>query len=157
MEKSIRSRIQKGEYNQINSSTVLAQTLTSHLREISRDKHIGVNFSYESIQANEKPSEPTAEEKEMFRRFAAAQNFGFEKVERLNGNVGFMELNGFINPELGAEKAVAAMSFLADTDALIIDLRYNGGGEPGLAQLISTYFFNGKPVQLHSVYWREGN
>ena len=104
MEKSIRSRIQKGEYNQINSSTVLAQTLTSHLREISNDKHLEVNFSYEPIQANEKQSEPTAEEKEMFRRFAAAQNFGFEKVERLNGNVGFMELNGFINPELGAEK-----------------------------------------------------
>jgi C-terminal processing protease CtpA/Prc len=157
MEKSIRSRIQKGEYNQINSSTVLAQTLTSHLREISNDKHLGVNFSYELIQANEKQNEPTAEDKEMFRRFAAAQNFGFEKVERLNGNVGFMELNGFINPELGAEKAIAAMSFLADTDALIIDLRYNGGGEPGLAQLISTYFFSGKPVQLHSIYWREGN
>jgi C-terminal processing protease CtpA/Prc len=157
MEKSIRSRVQKGEYNQINSSTVLAQTLTSHLREISNDKHLGVNFSYQPIPANEKPSEPTAEEKEMFRRFAAAQNFGFEKVERLNGNVGFMELNGFINPELGAEKAIAAMSFLADTDALIIDLRYNGGGEPGLAQLISTYFFSSKPVQLHSIYWREGN
>jgi C-terminal processing protease CtpA/Prc len=157
MEKSIRLRIQKGEYNQINSSTVLAQTLASHLREISNDKHLGVNFSYEPIPVNEKQSEPTAEEKEMFRRFAAAQNFGFEKVERLNGNVGFMELNGFINPELGAEKVIAAMSFLADTDALIIDLRYNGGGEPGLAQLISTYFFSGKPVQLHSIYWREGN
>ena len=157
MEKSIRSRIQKGEYNQINSSTVLAQTLTSHLREISNDKHLGMNFSYEPIPANENQREPTVEEKEMFRRFAAAQNFGFEKVERLNGNVGFMELNGFINPELGAETAVAAMNFLANTDALIIDLRYNGGGEPGLAQLISSYFFSGKPVQLHSIYWREGN
>ena len=157
MEKSIRSRIQKGEYNQIISSAALAQTLTSHLREISNDKHLSVNFSYEPIPANENQSEPTTEEKEMFRRFAGSQNFGFEKVERLNGNVGFIELNGFINPELGAETAIAAMNFLANTDALIIDLRYNGGGEPGLAQLISTYFFSGKPVHLHSINWREGN
>jgi len=157
MEKSIRSRIQKGEYNQITGSAVLAQTLTSHLREISKDKHLGLSYSYEIIPANENQGEPTVEEKEMFRRFAAAQNFGFEKVERLNGNVGFMELNGFINPELGAETAIAAMNFLANTDALIIDLRYNGGGEPGLAQLISTYFFSGKPVYLNSIYWREGN
>ncbi len=155
MEKSIRSRIQKGEYNQIIGSAALAQTLTAHLREISKDKHLGL--SYEPILTNENQSEPTVEEKEMFRRFAASQNFGFEKTERLNGNVGFMELNGFINPELGAETAIAAMNFLANTDALIIDLRYNGGGEPGLAQLISTYFFSGKPVHLNSIYWREGN
>ena len=115
-----------------------------------------MNFSYEPIPAHGNQSEPSAEAKEMFRRLAGSQNFGFEKVERLNGNVGFIELNGFINPELGAETAIAAMNFLANTDALIIDLRYNGGGEPGLAQMISTYFFSGKPVQLHSIYWREG-
>ena len=68
-----------------------------------------------------------------------------------------MELNGFIDPELGTETAIAAMNFLANTDALIIDLRYNGGGVPGLPQFISTYFFTGKPVHLHSIYWREGN
>lgn len=157
MEKSIRSRIRKGEYNQITGSAALAQTLTSHLREISNDKHLGLSYSYEPIPANESQGEPTVEEKEMFRRLAGSQNFGFEKIERLNGNVGFMELNGFINPELGAETAIAAMNFLANTDALIIDLRYNGGGEPGLAQLISTYFFSGKPVHLNSIYWREGN
>jgi hypothetical protein len=157
MEKAIRSRIQKGEYDKITSSAVLAQTLTAHLAEIAKDKHLGVNFYYEPISANENQIEPTVEEKEMFRRSAASQNFGFEKVERLNGNVGYMELNGFINSELGAETAIAAMQFLTNTDALIIDLRYNGGGVPGLAQLISSYFFSVKPVQLHSIYWREGN
>lgn len=84
-------------------------------------------------------------------------NFGFEKVERLNGNIGYMELNGFINPELGADTAIAALQFLANTDALIIDLRYNGGGVPGLAKLISSYFFSERPVHLHSIHWREGN
>ena len=156
MRQSIRSRMKTGEYNRINSSTVLAETLTSHLRAVSNDQHLGVRFSYEPIPENGNQTEPSVEEQAMFRRFAAAQNFGFEKVERLNGNIGFMELNGFISPDLGAETAIAAMNFLAETDALIIDLRYNGGGEPGLAELLSTYFFAGKPVQLHSIHWREG-
>lgn len=157
MDQSIRTRMQKGEYDQISSSAALAQTLTSHLREVSKDKHLGVSYSYEPIPATSNQSEPSPEGRERFRRMASSQNVGFEKVERLSGNIGFMELNGFINPELGAETAIAAMNFLANTDALIIDLRYNGGGEPGLIQLISTYLFSGKPVHRNSIYWREGD
>jgi C-terminal processing protease CtpA/Prc len=157
MEQSIRTRMQKGEYDKINSSALLAQTLTAHLAEIAKDKHLGVSYSYEPIPLPSNQSEPSAEDRERFRRMASSINFGFEKVERLNGNVGYMELDGFVNPELGAETAIAAMQFLANTDALIIDLRYNGGGVPGLAQLISSYFFSESAIHLHSIYWREGN
>jgi len=157
MEQSIRTRMQKGEYDKINSSAVLAQKLTAHLVEIAKDKHLGVGFSYDPIPISSDQKEPSPEERERFRRVASSINFGFEKLERLNGNVGYMELNGFVNPEFGAETAIAAMQFLANTDALIIDLRYNGGGVPGLAQLISSYLFSDKPVHLHSIYWREGN
>ncbi|HYJ86762.1 MAG TPA: S41 family peptidase [Pyrinomonadaceae bacterium] len=82
---------------------------------------------------------------------ASSTNFGFEKVERLNGNIGYMELDGFVTSELGAETAIAAMQFLANTDALIIDLRYNGGGVPGTAQLIISYLFSETPVHYHSI------
>jgi hypothetical protein len=157
MEQSIRARMQKGEYDKVTSSSVLAQTLTTHLAEIARDKHLAVGFSYGPIPVSTDQKEPAAEDRERFRRMASSINFGFEKVERLNGNVGYMELDGFVNAELGAETAIAAMQFLANTDALIIDLRYNGGGVPGIAQLISSYFFNETPVYLHSIYWREGN
>ncbi|MDQ3803360.1 MAG: S41 family peptidase [Acidobacteriota bacterium] len=157
MESAISARVKRRGYDQIISSAALAQALTSHLREVSNDRHLGIRFSYEPIPANAGRNEPSPEERERFRRSASSINFGFEAVKRLNGNVGYMELNGFIRPELGAETAIAAMQFIANTDALIIDLRYNGGGEPGLAQLISSYFFSGSPVHLHSVYWREDN
>lgn len=157
MEQSIRTRMQKGEYDKVTSSSVLAQTLTTHLAEIAKDKHLGVGFSYDLIPISTDQKEPSAEDRERFHRMASSINFGFEKVERLNGNVGYMELDGFVNTELGAETAIAAMQFLANTDALIIDLRYNGGGVPGTAQLISSYFFSETPVYLHSIYWREGN
>jgi C-terminal processing protease CtpA/Prc len=157
LEQSIRTRMQKGEYDKITSSVVLAETLTAHLAEIAKDKHLSVGFSYEPIATSPVQKEPSAEDRERFRRMASSVNFGFEKVERLNGNVGYMELNGFVNPELGADTAIAAMQFLANTDALIIDFRYNSGGVPGMAQLISSYFFSEKPVHLYSIYWREGS
>ena len=157
MEQSIRARLRRGEYDRISSSAALALTLTAHLAEVAKDKHLGVGYRHEPVPAPPDRSRPSPEDREKFRRLAAAVNFGFERVERLSGNVGYMELDGFVDPELGAETAVAAMQFLANTDALIIDLRYNGGGVPGLAQLISSYFFSGRPLHLHSIYWREGD
>ena len=157
MAQSIRSRMQKGEYDKINSSALLAQTLTTHLGEIAKDKHLGVGFSYDSIPISSEQKEPSLEDRERFRRMASSTNFGFEKVERLNGNIGYMELDGFVTSELGAETAIAAMQFLANTDALIIDLRYNGGGVPGTAQLIISYLFSETPVHYHSIYWRNDN
>lgn len=156
IEQSIRTRMQKGEYDKVTSSLALAHTLTMHLTEIAKDKHLGVGFSYDLIPVSTDQKAPSAEDRERSRRMQSSMNFGFEKVERLNGNVGYMELDGFVTTELGAETAIAAMQFLANTDALIIDLRYNGGGVPGTAQLILSYFFS-DPVHYHSIYWRQGN
>lgn len=153
--KTIEERNKKGIYAKINKGSVLSDTLTRHLRELSKDEHLGLIFHVDSIPP-EQDNQPTPEERERFRGFASSQNYGFEKVERLPGNIGYMELNGFINVEWGAETAIAAMNFLANTDALIIDLRYNGGGEPGLIQLICSYFFEA-PVHLNTIYWRENN
>ena len=153
--KTIQDRNKKGRYSKINKGSALSDTLTKHLRELSKDEHLGIIFSAEKIP-DEEMKPPTPEERERYKRFASAQNYGFEKLERLAGNIGYMELDGFIRTEWGAETAIAAMNFLSNTDALIIDLRYNGGGEPGLIQLLSSYFFE-KPVQLNTLYWREGN
>ena len=157
MEQSIRARMREGGYDKISSSALLAQTLTAHLAEIAKDKHLGVGFSYNAIPISSEQKEPSPEDRERFRRIASSMNFGFEKVELLNGNIGYMELDGFVTAELGAETAIAAMQFLANTDALIIDLRYNGGGVPGTAQLIISYLFSETPVHYHSIYWRQGN
>jgi C-terminal processing protease CtpA/Prc len=56
--------------------------------------------------------------------------------------------------EYGGETAVAAMNFLSNTDAIIIDLRNNGGGSPAMIQLITSYLFGSNPIHLNSFYWR---
>src|SRR5262249_25316439 len=81
----------------------------------------------------------------------------YRKVERLDGNVGYLALDGFMDAEVAAEPAAAAMNFLANTDALIIDLRRNGGGSPHGVALLCSYFFDEKPVHLNSLYWRKGD
>jgi retinol-binding protein 3 len=155
LERDFRARARRGEYDGITSSRVMAETLSRQLREAANDAHLGVRFSREPIAAGPAAA-PTPEDRARARRMAAAVNFGFERVERLNGNIGYIELDGFADPEQAAETAVAAMNFLANTDALIIDLRYNSGGVPGIAQLISSYLFE-RPVHLNSIHWREGN
>ena len=67
-------------------------------------------------------------QQERARAQMALNNFGFEKVERLPGNIGYLDLRAFMPPMFVGETAAAAMTFLANTDAVIVDLRQNGGG-----------------------------
>jgi hypothetical protein len=156
MEASIRQKLKAGAYDKIANSAELAEVLTGHLREVSKDKHLGLHFapSAPPEMGSNGPIDPAIREKQ--RRELASVNFGFEKVERLEGNVGYLDLRGFIGAELGGETAIAAMSFLANSDAVIIDLRRNGGGHPSMVQLITSYFFD-EPTHLNSFYIRKGN
>ncbi len=157
MEQSVRARVAKKEYDQITSAKEFAALLTSHLREISRDKHLRIDYFSEVMPVRPERAEPTAEELERYRRNNMWGNFGFEKIERLEGNIGYLSLRGFNDPTGAEETIAAAMNFLGNTDALIIDLRRNGGGSPEMVALISSYLFGEKPVHLNSLYWREGN
>jgi retinol-binding protein 3 len=155
MEEDIRGRLSNGDYDGITTGSALRDTLTAHLQEVSRDKHLRVFFSAEPRPIRLE-REPSVEEQEEFRRYAAARNFGFERVERLAGNVGYLDLRGFFPAEVGGDVAVAAMRFLANASALIIDLRQNGGGSPDMVALISSYLFD-QPTHLNNLYWREGD
>ena len=157
IETSIRERVAKNEYDQITSARSFAETLTRDLQAVSNDKHLRVRYSHEPIPVREPRREPTAEEREQQRRELGWMNNGFNKVERMLGNIGYLEFSGFFDPELGADTVAAAMNFVAGTDALIIDLRQNGGGNPHMVALICSYLFGPEPVHLNDLYWREGN
>ncbi|HET6670895.1 MAG TPA: S41 family peptidase [Pyrinomonadaceae bacterium] len=157
METSIRDRVAKGAYQQISSSRAFAETLTKDLQAVSKDKHLRIRYSHEVLPERQPRAEPTAEQREQERRDMSWMNYGFEKVERLRGNTGYISFRGFFGPELGADAVASAMNFVAGTDALIIDLRTNGGGDPEMVALICSYLFGPEPVHLNDLYWREGN
>jgi C-terminal processing protease CtpA/Prc len=157
MELDIRSRISAKEYDNVTSARDFAAKLTSDLQSVSKDKHLRVRYSYEKIPERKDRREPSAEEIEQGRWFNKRVNYGFERVERMNGNIGYIDLRGFNDHEAGADTVAAAMAFLQNTEALIFDLRQNGGGSPAMIQLISSYLFGDKPVHLNDLYWRKEN
>jgi C-terminal processing protease CtpA/Prc len=157
MEESIRERVAKKEYDQITSAKQFATTLTNDLQAVSHDKHLRVRYSFEAIPERGERREPTAEEREQRKRDLTWMNHGFSKVERLRGNIGYLEFLNFMDEELGADTVAAAMNFVNGTDALIIDMRSNGGGNPAMVALVCSYLFGPEPVHLNDLYWREGN
>jgi C-terminal processing protease CtpA/Prc len=157
METDIRTRLKNKEYDNVTSAKAFAEKLTNNLQSVSHDKHMRVRFSERPIPVRENQREPTEAEKAEFSEMMKINNYGFEQVEWMPGNIGYIKFRGFLDPELGAETVATAMNFVNNTDALIFDLRQNGGGDPAMVALICSYLFGEKPVHLNDLYWREGD
>jgi hypothetical protein len=150
MASAIRTRHEKKEYDEITSGKQFAETLTKNLREVSKDLHLRVNY----FPTPRKTAAPDEAFLKRMREQAALRNFGFKKVERLGaGGIGLLELEGFMRAADIGETAAAAMSFLANSEAVIVDLRQNGGGDPDAVILLCSYFF-GEPTHLNDIYDR---
>jgi C-terminal processing protease CtpA/Prc len=80
--------------------------------------------------------------REQQRRQMAQINCGFEKLEILPGNVGYLKFNMFADPEVCGPTATTAMAFLENAAALIVDMRDNGGGSPEMVAYVTTYLFD---------------
>ena len=158
MNSFLKSKLQKKEYDKIEDPQEFAETLTADLRSISKDLHLRVNFDPERIarrrNASNSPKDSIAFAERRLRN-NRARNYGFKEVRILDGNIGYLNLSGFSNvdEEAGAT-AHAAMNLLANADALIIDLRQNGGGSPSMIQLITSYLYGPNRVHLNSFYDR---
>jgi hypothetical protein len=149
-------KLAAGSYRQ-TTARAFAEAVSSDLQAIRKDGHLRIRFD-PTFQPQVNPDEPTASERARDRRIAGWQNFGVDKAERLPGNVGLLNLRGFHSIELAAPALSAAMNLLAATDALIIDLRQNGGGEPESVAFLCSYLFpEGKPVHINDLYDRPKN
>ena len=79
---------------------------------------------------------------------AQYNNCYFRKLEWLPGNIGYLDLRRFEYPDISGPVLTAAMTFLENSDALIIDLRYNPGGRGELMQIMFSYFFEDHRVHF---------
>jgi len=156
----VRGKLEEGGYADINSKAELCQTLTKDMREICQDLHFLVYYNLEAANDIRRREETEAYDKNDPEHWWTGHNetnSGFKRVEYLDGNVGYIDLRIFAPISLGGETAVAAMNFLANCDALIFDLRNNGGGDPFMVQLIESYLFEGEPKHLLTLYDRPNN
>jgi C-terminal processing protease CtpA/Prc len=150
MEKRVRQRERKHAYDQLLTVDDFASALTEDLRDVSHDLHIGAAYlSDEQLSRfEEERQDPEVERQRAIAR-ARRTNFQFRKAEILDGNVGYLRFDNFVDASLSGPTATAAMNFLGNADAIIFDLRYNGGGEPSLIQYITAYLLDG-PTHLNN-------
>jgi C-terminal processing protease CtpA/Prc len=157
MAEKLNKKFSEGKYDEIDDVFRFAQVLTQDLRSVSKDRHIRVTYSPEMVQrirARESISEEEREkEKKADIERQRQQNFGFQRVEIREGNIGYLDLRYFTGLPQAGDTIVAAMNFLANANAVIIDLRNNGGGSPYTIQIISSYFFE-EYTHLNSFEWR---
>lgn len=154
IQQDIQTRMAAEGYQDINGGAQLAETLTAQLQTLSADLHLKVYFSPAVLPHLEPQTEISPAELAHQRRLSELRNFDFNRVERLRGNIGYLELFSFEPPEFAGDAAAAAMQFLAHTSALIIDLRRNRGGSASMVALLTSYLLPAYPaVHLTDLYW----
>ncbi len=136
-----------GEYDDLQGDA-LANLLRTHLVEHTNDLHFAVRGLPEGWT-------PPSTEDEAEQRRAPQAPFGFNAIERLDGNIGYIDLRGFAGADYITDTVESAMRLVQGSETLIFDLRQNGGGDPNAVALITSYLYDpSEPVHLNSLYSR---
>jgi len=150
-------KLRTGTYDSLADAGQFATAVTNDLKEASSDRHLALAFDpprelrllrMKASTGTLAPSPPpTAEEMEAARR----SNFGFVKAEILQGNVGYLDLRTFLDSDQFRQATSSALGFLANSDALILDLRRHDGGHLNAESFFLSHFFGPSPVELFTV------
>ena len=147
---ALTAHLKAGDYDKLADGDTLAARLHKDLEDISHDRHLRVDFS---PFKNPPMGPPTPEDEAHFHHEMERDNCAFDKVEILPNNIGYIRFNGFMDAGFCGPTVVAAMGFVAHTDALIFDIRNNGGGQPAMVTMIASFLFD-QPTHLIDIYNR---
>lgn len=162
--KTLVAKQMQGAYKAVQSQQQFADVLSQDLLEITHDKHLSVRYEEDVIPV-EGAEDPRSdeerrkdEEKELQEQIdhMHAINYGIQKIERLPGNIGYLDFRGFGPTGLVAPSLAAAMQLLSASEALIIDLRNNRGGSPDTVAFLVSYFTEAG-VHLNDIVIRSEN
>src|SRR6266487_1848729 len=145
---AIEARLEAGEYDDLDEIT-LNDRVTDDPQEITGDKPLRLRLGGGPGPRGEPPKRP---DREKMRTMGRLDNFGIRRVERLGGNVGYIDLRRMAVPANAGPAISAAMELVAGTYALIIDMRHNGGGAPEGVVFWCSYLFDGEPTHLNDIF-----
>jgi hypothetical protein len=149
------------ELTQAADKRSLASILTERLRKV--DRHFSVDWT---AHAKVEPSVASTAGQSSRAQKLAHDNYGFEAVEHLPGNVGYVRMSMFagFDTTVAGDKTPAAraageavLTLLQSSDAVIFDLRQNHGGSAAMIDLLLSGFFGEEPLLLNRFYEREGD
>ncbi|WP_203914465.1 S41 family peptidase [Rhizocola hellebori] len=145
----IQQRLAEGAYDGM-SEAELAESLTAELFEVCADRHLRVRVRSAELQAGGVTEEAALA---AWREYLRSTNYRIARVERLDGNVGYLDLRGVPSSADGGRAIAAAMELVSQTEALIIDLRKNRGGAADGVIFWCSYFFPDDETHLNSIYF----
>ncbi len=140
MSDDLRKSLEAEAYKDVTERNKFAVQLTEQLRAICQDKHLRVRAGGMRPPSSSPARRPV-------------NNHGFVKAEVLDGGIGYLKFNFFSGDPAAEKTAAAAMNFLASSEAIIFDLRENGGGSPDMIAFLSGYLFD-ESIHLNSFYNR---
>ncbi|NIO29709.1 MAG: hypothetical protein GTO29_14275 [Candidatus Latescibacteria bacterium] len=147
----LKKNLADGDYDDLTDPAELAERLYRDAQAINHDGHFRIaampplDPAVAEAQQDEDPAD--VERRRQLRR---ARNYGFKKVEILPGGIGYLRFDEFAHGDEAFAAAAAAMNFLANSNALILDLRYNGGGSASMIRFICGYLFE---ENAHLINW----
>lgn len=143
MEKIITGKLKEGAYAQLSTLSEFLQSVNKDLETLSNDRHVNIFYDpirVKQIEAESKGEADVPAVNPEFLNRARFENFMVRKAERLDGNVGYLKLDLFLDLNISRPTLLAAMNFLTNSAALIIDLRKNGGGHANAVNFMVNYF-----------------
>jgi hypothetical protein len=145
----LKKQLQQGAYRNIANPRLLAEKIANDIQSVQKDGHLRVHYRPAGM-----PQGPGGPPDMVELQRERAENFHIKKLEVLNENIGYLQLNGFTGfAEEAKPVLTAALRFLANTDAIIIDLTNNGGGAGSMVELLSSYFYPER-TRLNDMYNR---
>ena len=147
LERNARSK----RYAAITSGRTYAATLTKDLRAISGDPHFLIDYFF---RARPFPMQAGATDDGSRQDFSLV-NYGVRSAERLDGNIGYLRLDRFAPARDAGPVLQAAIAMLAATEALVIDLRHNGGGHGDTGHLLAGLLLD-EPARMTDIIRRDG-
>lgn len=142
-----------GAYDTIHSQNAFAYKLTTDLQLVYHDGHLSI--SYDPPGANAEEEADTVAQKARRLKFRKQVNFGMEKAEIMEGNIGYLKLRGFFPPDQEMKATItAALRFVSNSNALVIDLRDNMGEDPAAVSFVCGFLFNER-THLNDLYCRK--
>lgn len=165
IETLLRQRQKDGAYDAMSDGDRFADQLEADIKSVAHDQHMFVGFSPQvlppdrtdapDLRGRTAPDQDANALMRLAARIARSrQTFGVEKVEHLSPRLGYLRMEAFAPPFLSADRIASAMDKLADTDALIVDVRGGNGGHPAGVALLISYFVDQR-TRLNDIWSRD--
>lgn len=151
----LNKQLKAGAFDSKTDLSSFAEALTKEVQSVNKDKHMRIRPT-PPYEAPENTPERLVEEHLNRLERGRSMVGGFKAAKKLDGNIGYLDLREFAPLIIGAPIADQYMNLLSTSDAIIVDLRKNGGGSPAMVQYLCSYFFDER-VHLNSLYWRQGD